>query len=934
MRIILSIFGVLIGVILVVFILREPIASSVLRQQLEARGISLSSARVTQLSLSGITIEDIAGSADALRVKRAVIEFDRDALFREKRVRRIDLTGAEITVAMSQTGEISIPALQQLSPRGNATAMVLPFDALKLDGVVNFKTPQGIAMIDAVVDFHVENGGDATLDFISAKAGTDQYRIEDSNGNLTFTLEGDGEASVIGSLSTDVIASFGVVRDIHTRINSKLLDWRVLLTEEREAVAAAAQITIENATVNVAEIPGGPAALQRPEVALLGGPINEIYASGVIEVAIENNRPTASIMSPLVLRADNNVQMTLSQDFDMPLYETLGSDSHAAFTYTLEGGDVSALGSAQIVRSKQQWYVFSPLRIQTFDAEQLAFRNGDTSLSLTASDGMIAAEINTSVDIDRLEIGRLRVSSAPFTGAVNIDVDRVAKEITVQLPKASCAQINHADVELMGQDLKIKLDDASLCAGAAPLNQLQWSKEPVSDFSTVLSARRAELRIGQTVLKGAPPQTTLDGVYVPRESSTRVEGELLGGQYLINSLAKLSKMSGRYAFVLEEDALRASADIDDVIVEQITQPVLAAPMRASAIAMLENNNVIFSYDVKTMERQLLGRGEGEHATSTGRGNSSLKFERLEFAPENVQPEQLAPILRGVIGETTGAAAGEIHFRWRPANAQTSTLSASALINFDDLTFQGPTRAVTQTIGVDGDVMLAEIWPLTTQGMQTLSIRGIDLDAFILNDGTFSFSLPGDDTLRIEKAEFPWFRGLVGAYDARISFAGDEADISLRVDDVELQDLLDYADVDGLSGSGVMNGVMPLTVKDGRAFIEDGALSSTTGGVIRYAGNAASQAAASSQQSEIAFDILRNLEFDNLDVSVNGPLDGRLIFQMRFDGRGAVTINDRDAMVPVIYRINLDAALLELLDQANLSRRLELQIERAVSQDQQ
>ena len=41
------------------------------------------------------------------------------------------------------------------------------------------------------------------------------------------------------------------------------------------------------------------------------------------------------------------------------------------------------------------------------------------------------------------------------------------------------------------------------------------------------------------------------------------------------------------------------------------------------------------------------------------------------------------------------------------------------------------------------------------------------------------------------------------------------------------------------------------------------------------------------------------------------------------------MNNQDVRVPVTYNINLDAALLELLNQANLTRDIQLQFERGL-----
>ncbi|MCA8894891.1 MAG: hypothetical protein KDA48_06505, partial [Amphiplicatus sp.] len=55
------------------------------------------------------------------------------------------------------------------------------------------------------------------------------------------------------------------------------------------------------------------------------------------------------------------------------------------------------------------------------------------------------------------------------------------------------------------------------------------------------------------------------------------------------------------------------------------------------------------------------------------------------------------------------------------------------------------------------------------------------------------------------------------------------------------------------------------------------------------------------------------------------------FNMVFEGTGNVPVNKQRVRVPVVYRINVDAALLELLSQASLTRNVQLQIQRGLQQ---
>ncbi|MGF1545456.1 MAG: YdbH domain-containing protein [Parvularculaceae bacterium] len=259
------------------------------------------------------------------------------------------------------------------------------------------------------------------------------------------------------------------------------------------------------------------------------------------------------------------------------------------------------------------------------------------------------------------------------------------------------------------------------------------------------------------------------------------------------------------------------------------------------------------------------------------------------------------------------------------------------LSLEDLTFRGPGLAVTQTAGINGDIRLTSLMPPTTDGVQRLRIDRIDLDALQLVEGAVDFALDGDDVLRIENASFPWFGGRIGVYDTEVAMKDGSATAVLRADEANLDEILEFVDVAGLSGEGVLDGVLPLVVEDGRARIDGGALSAVGPGVVRYVGAAAVAAASASADAALAFDGLQEFRYASLSATVAGPLDGDLKIGLEFEGEGAVRLNDprlREATVlPMIYRVSVAGPLLQLVQQSKRTKNLILKLEGAVSSDE-
>lgn len=923
--------------VLACFAASRPLVGGFLRATLESRGIDGGDLRIAHLSGNRLIIEDFGDRNQGLYVARIEVSYDWRALIDDGSVHDIAISDAYLRAEVSEDGALLIPALDSADGGGEG-GDGFSFETLSVDGVGELESAQGNLYTEFKAHLDSTDGGTVELGVQSDQFGYGAILGREVSGALALVLHDDSRVEMDATFQGDITAPAGRARDVRATAAGEFFGWQEWREGERGPLTGSLSVALDHAFLRVAELSGGPAVLQRDEISLLGGPIDSIVATGAAQLSIADERIDIHIDAPITLIADTGAQMKLSEDFDMPLAQLSDGRTDAAFTYSLEGGDISALGHAQIQRDHAGWFIVGLSRVRSFYGDRLSFEHGDASFTLKASGEEIFADVVTSVDIDALKIGRLEVYDAPFSGALSIAVDTGEKSITARIPIDRCAKLSRARIRLKDQQMETRLRDASICPNADAFNKFSWSGAPNSSFHGVLSAAHAQYRLGQTSLVGLPPTLTFQGVYRPTAdettiSTTTITGEISGGRYQINDLGLFSRMSGVYEFALNGEDLTMEMQVKNVNVSQPGPSPFFAPMRIAGVAGLAHDKVDFDFTLASGGNVRLGTGTGLHNVSSGRGRSTLTFDKIDFTDGRLQPEQLAPVLRGIIGKTQGAVSADVEFGWRPDTGAGSAdnLDASAKFSLHDLTFEGPTRVVNETIGLSGDIAFSALWPLTTDGVQGIGVAGVDLDALQLNQGQIEFELPGDDSLVIEKAEFPWFDGTLGVYAARASFSGAQANIPLRIEGVNLEDILEFVDVDGLTGEGILSGALPMIVVDGRARIENGVLSSQGGGSVRYTGAATEEVARNNEQSGVAFDILRNLEFDDLGVTIDGPLDGRINFQMRFDGRGDVTLNKQDVRVPVVYRINLDAALLELFNQANLTRRLELQVREAINE---
>jgi hypothetical protein len=296
----------------------------------------------------------------------------------------------------------------------------------------------------------------------------------------------------------------------------------------------------------------------------------------------------------------------------------------------------------------------------------------------------------------------------------------------------------------------------------------------------------------------------------------------------------------------------------------------------------------------------------------------LRSRDLTFAPDGLQPAGLLPFLTGIIGEASGTVGARLNARFGPAGVETG-----GTVTLSDLSFQGPGVAVARTGGLTGTVTLDSLAPIRTVGTQGLEVGLLDLRAIQLTGGEARFALPGDDTLLIERARFPWLGGEVGIFDSEVGFGGGGR-VTLRGEGLEIEEALAILDVPGLSGQGRLEAVLPLALDAFSVSIEDGRFRSTTQGVLRYQGEASAAVAGGNPQTELAFSALEELRFDELSGTVSGPLAGTLLFGFTLEGRSGLRLPDKRikerVVSPVIYRINVEAPLLQLIEGATASAR--------------
>jgi len=177
-------------------------------------------------------------------------------------------------------------------------------------------------------------------------------------------------------------------------------------------------------------------------------------------------------------------------------------------------------------------------------------------------------------------------------------------------------------------------------------------------------------------------------------------------------------------------------------------------------------------------------------------------------------------------------------------------------------------------GLNTSIEFTSFFPLETSGRQTVQVSSFD-PGFPLANGEIEFELlPGK--MKIHRAEWPFADGMIYIEPLIWDFSGASNKAVLVLDKVSIQDMVERAKDSKFEITGAVSGRLPITVSGVNVIVEDGKLSVPGGGVIRFTHAGTDLAGAQNRAAGIAFDALKNFEYQTLEADINGPLDGVIV----------------------------------------------------------
>lgn len=932
----LLLVALLMGLGVAIYLGRFWLAEQAIRQALEQRGFENVSLTVTNLSQKGIRVKNLhAGpqatlpGLDQSLPSLAIEQIEIKATWPEIRdgvITAIYLKNAQVEITRPSNewliGNVPVSRLRGTSSGDSPRFKVNIVSLKSVNASINSCSGDVRFILDG--DYDLAKGGNFLAQLTSDSLLYGNYDARNTATRLQMSLDPSGAFNGMLTARTSIATTEETYPALDLKAAFDGPSWQAFLRDPKTSQFNA------DIAFDAPILPLAGLEKMQPTLNFFtgGNPAKAASISIRTSITYENNT--------LVLRHSPQQDETrLISGKNSPSFATLALDNGASavlstlpernilrlsddqvildLAYQLEGIKAApASGQLSVSRSEKAPFQvrFSMSGAQWHD-KRFDLIPGKINFDGTLDKTRLAGKVDFNGGAARIDTNNATLRNFLTNGAFQIEANFQTNTLTLATT-TDCIDLAKPYIKMKAGTFR--LGNARLCAPNAAPVVFTATRRPGEGLrikaNGILRAATLNADIGETLLTGVPPTAKVEIEY--HKDKLTAKARLTGSKLNFDQRILFTDTAATGVATYRDGALIFNGDISKLMISDLTRPVKFSPLAFNGNLQLRDSQASFIGKLLTPEGEPLADADGRYNLQVGKGNAALTFGPVFFIPQDLQPASIAPALKGLFENADGQAGGVIKFNWADGRVQTS-----GAFNVTNLTFNGPVRQVTQTGGLEGDLVFSQIRPLKTDGVQQATVRLVDLDALQLENGIVQYEFPGDNTIRVLSAIWPWFSGELEIADAIIPLDREKVTVPLQIRNINLAELLDYFDVDGLSGSGRLEGSLPIVFEDGKARIENGRLAAIGTGTLKYESDSLDAAAkAAGAAGRIAFEALADYRFEELVLTINGDLTGDVDFTLKMNGRTDSEIASRG----LVYNINIKAPLFGLIEQFRANQR--------------
>jgi hypothetical protein len=252
------------------------------------------------------------------------------------------------------------------------------------------------------------------------------------------------------------------------------------------------------------------------------------------------------------------------------------------------------------------------------------------------------------------------------------------------------------------------------------------------------------------------------------------------------------------------------------------------------------------------------------------GTAKVTSRPLVFRNGGLQPNMISDRLTGLFTDANGNVAGDARF-----TINDGKIAGTADVRIQNFGFQ--TTRLGRVTGINGTVNFADLMELETAPNQVFTLASIN-PGIPLTDGRIVYDLRENGILHLDSVTFPFGGGklAIAPFDWALEGGLKDQSVAVTAEAISITQLVEILKLPDTVATGTLSGSFPIVFTDNRVQIKGARLKADEpGGRLSYTGGAVDAAAGQDANASLAFDALRDLKFEVLEIGIDGDLAGDL-----------------------------------------------------------
>ena len=346
---------------------------------------------------------------------------------------------------------------------------------------------------------------------------------------------------------------------------------------------------------------------------------------------------------------------------------------------------------------------------------------------------------------------------------------------------------------------------------------------------------------------------------------------------------------------------KVTARITSSRVSSTETPSVIVPFQLTGDATMAGSRIDFALHALAVASSGSGKVQvdmtGSHDRLAEVGRASVTVAPIVFKSGGTQPRDLFPALTDARFAVSGSAALSGEFAWRQGG-----VSPNLVLRLADVAYQTDSVRFSK---VQGDIAIAELWPVLTRPKQVITGL-VEAGGLPPIKTTLAFQLLAKPALRIEAIRMDVVGGQISTSPFTIDPVRPTIDTVIAFHQVDLAEFFKLVGVDGLDGSGRLDGTIPMKVTPDAASIRDGHLASSAPGVIRLDSFALPKQLTDAGESvTLMLRALADFHYESLSVDLNGEAAGDGTILLKLQGNNPALLDGRPFHININLQSNFD-----------------------------